>query len=295
MWDSKQLSALAAVAERGSFEAAAEALGITASAVSQRVRALEQEAGFPLLTRNRPCRPTAQGQKLLRYIRSATWLQEELKSELDQTNQAFVWPIAVNHDSLDTWFLPVLAEIAQSEHVLPDIQADNEYHTHKLMAEGLVMAAVSTRAEAMSGCEAKYLGSLQYKLLASPEFASRYFNAGVTSTQIKQAPLLVFNRKDDLLAEFLREHFKVNAKRCMSYYMPASIPYFQAACLGLAYGLIPDWQSKEALAEGRLIDLLPGKTAQSDLYWHSWKVASPRLQRLNDLVVEHAQRLLKSH
>ena len=71
------MDALAAVAAQGSFEQAAEKLGLTASAVSQRIRALEEETGFPLITRTRPCRPTVQGQKLLRYIRSLEWLERE--------------------------------------------------------------------------------------------------------------------------------------------------------------------------------------------------------------------------
>lgn len=293
MWDSKQLDALAAVAEQGSFEQAAEALGLTPSAVSQRVRALEEEAGFPLLTRTRPCRPTPQGQKILRYIRSAVWLQHEVENELAQADKPFVWPVAVNHDSLDTWFLPVLATLAQQESVLPDIQADNEDHTHKLMTEGLVMAAVSTRAEAMAGCEVHALGSLRYHLLASPEFAARYFANGMDKNSLKQAPVLAFNRKDDMQADFLRQHFGINAARCPTYYMPASTPFFQAACLGLAYGLIPEWQSREALANGRLLDLCPGKTAQLDLYWHAWKVQSARLARLNALVIAEARKWLE--
>ena len=40
-----QLEALVAIADQGSFEAAAQTLHVTASAVSQRIRALESMAG----------------------------------------------------------------------------------------------------------------------------------------------------------------------------------------------------------------------------------------------------------
>ena len=292
MWDSKQLHALQAVAETGSFEQAAEQLGLTASAISQRVRALEEETGFPLLTRSRPCYATIQGQKLLRYIRHTTWLQQEVKNELEQRESPYIWPIAVNHDSLDTWLLPVLAEVAQIEPLLPDIQADNEEHTHKLMNEGRVMAAVSIYSQAMAGCEVHHLGSLTYRLLASPAFVQRYFINGITRYNLQHAPLLVFDRKDELQARFLRQQFGLGMGRCAKVYIPATASFFQAVKLGLGYGMIPDWQGWQDVKAGHLIDLCPNQTVQLHLYWHCWKAQSPRLERLNKCVVEAARRLL---
>ncbi len=292
MWDSKQLGALSAVVAQGSFEQAAEVLGLTASAVSQRVRALEAETGCLLVTRNRPCRPTVQGQKLMRYIRSMEWLEQETRNELEQKDRPYVWPIATNHDSLDTWLIPALAEVAKSEPFLPDIQADNEEHTHKWMAEGRVMAAVSTRAQAMAGCEIHLLGRLNYRLLASPEFAERYFSGGVDKQSLKEAPLVVFDRKDNLQAEFLQRHFALNTKRCRMVYIPATTPFYQAVCLGLGYGMIPDWQGGAAWRSGDLVDLCPGQTAVVDLYWHCWKAQSPRLAVFNEKMVAVARRLL---
>ena len=292
MWDSKQLRALQAVADMGSFEQAAEQLGITASAVSQRIRALEAETGFPLITRSRPCSATVQGQKILRYIRHTTWLQQEVQNELSQHNRPFNWPIAVNHDSLETWLLPVLAEVAQSEAILPDIQADNEEHTHKLMNEGRVMAAVSTRAQAMAACEVHALGSLGYRLLAAPAFVQRYFADGVTRHNLQNAPLLVFDRKDELQAHFLRQQFGLGMGRCAKAYIPATASFFQAVKLGLGYGMIPDWQGYQAIQTGHLVDLCPNHAVQLHLYWHCWVAQSPRLARLNQQVVHVARRVL---
>ena len=52
-----QLAAFAAVLEEGSFEAAARRLCVTPSAVSQRIKALEDRLGQVLLVRQPPCRP----------------------------------------------------------------------------------------------------------------------------------------------------------------------------------------------------------------------------------------------
>jgi hypothetical protein len=51
-----QLAALAAVVEFGGFDAAAERLHVTPSAVSQRIKALEQRVGQVLVIREKPCK-----------------------------------------------------------------------------------------------------------------------------------------------------------------------------------------------------------------------------------------------
>ena len=147
-WDFKQWSALAAAAESGSFEQAAAQLNITASAVSKRIRDLEEAAGAVLLTRARPCRPTAEGQRLLRYWRQMMSLQQALENEWSE--RAAVLSLAVNHDSLDTWLLPVLAQTVAKENMLLDIQTDDQDYTLQLLAEGRVMAAVSRLAGLVS-------------------------------------------------------------------------------------------------------------------------------------------------
>lgn len=149
-WDGKQMAALAAAADSGSFEQAAAQLRITPSAVSQRIRALEEAAGALLLSRSRPCRPTEHGRRLLRYWRQVMSLQQELDNELQQQSSQLA--LAANHDSLDTWLLPLLAEAAAEEQLLLDIQAEDQEHTRALMAEGRVMAAVSSEAVPIHGC-----------------------------------------------------------------------------------------------------------------------------------------------
>ena len=59
--DLSQLRALAAVVDEGSFDAAASALHLTPSAVSQRIKALEQSAGRVLVRRTKPTEATEAG------------------------------------------------------------------------------------------------------------------------------------------------------------------------------------------------------------------------------------------
>ena len=72
-----QLDALVAIADHGSFDAAARQLHITPSAVSQRIRALEAAAGQVLISRATPCRPTPHGEWLVRLGRQTRLLYAE--------------------------------------------------------------------------------------------------------------------------------------------------------------------------------------------------------------------------
>src|SRR6516162_5283324 len=101
-----QLDALVAIADAGSFEAAARALHVTPSAVSQRIRALEAAAGQVLVSRGAPCRPTGHGERLVRLGRQTRLLYDETSQALTSVT-AVELPVAVNADSLATWFRDV--------------------------------------------------------------------------------------------------------------------------------------------------------------------------------------------
>src|SRR3954467_14031201 len=107
--DPAALESLAALAEAGSFERAAQLLSITQSAVSQRLRALETQVGQLLVVRSRPLRLTAPGKVLLRFARQLQAMRADVSVELGaQATTHERLPIAVNADSLATWVLPAL-------------------------------------------------------------------------------------------------------------------------------------------------------------------------------------------
>jgi DNA-binding transcriptional LysR family regulator len=81
--DLKQLKALQAIAETGSFNDAAEQVGLTQSALSHQIRNLEEEFEETLLIRARPrAYPTAAG---LAVISAA----KKIQAELDQLHERF--------------------------------------------------------------------------------------------------------------------------------------------------------------------------------------------------------------
>src|SRR3982074_2887920 len=181
-----QLAALAAVIEFGSFDAAAERLHVTPSAVSQRIKALEQRVGQVLVIRERPCKPTAAGIPLVRLAAQTAMLESEALAEtgggsVERTRIA----IAVNADSMSTWFTAVLAGLPD---ILFDIRIEDQDHSARLLREGAVMGAVTTEQTAGPGCRVHSLGVMRYLPVASPAYVDRYFSQGFTRETVAAAP-----------------------------------------------------------------------------------------------------------
>ena len=279
-----------AVLDHGSFELAAQQLRVTPSAVSQRVRALESRVGMPLIERTRPCRATASGRALLQYLRRSKLLAEEFASTFAQ-NEAFVHaPIATNHDSLETWLLPALAPVATAEKVLLQLSVDDQEFTHQKLQDGSVVAAISSKATPMKGCEAKPLGTVRYRLMASPDFRVRFFQHGLQREALRQAPLVRYNHKDFLQHDFLHQFCHFNADLSPQLLIPSTQAFYRAVELGLGYGMILDVQQHEL--QGNIVDLLPDAYVDVPLYWHYWQVQSPKMQRLNHALIQHASAYL---
>ena len=103
MLDLAQLAALAAVHRRGSFDLAAADLHVTPSAVSQRIKALEEVTGTLLIRRGQHCTATPTGLRLIRHHDEIALLETTLGADLPNLTQGpATLRIAVNADSLAT-------------------------------------------------------------------------------------------------------------------------------------------------------------------------------------------------
>ncbi|HEV7175242.1 MAG TPA: LysR family transcriptional regulator ArgP [Solirubrobacteraceae bacterium] len=272
--DADQLRTLAAVIDQGTFERAAEALRITPSAVSQRMKALEQRAGRVLVLRTKPIWPTAAGSILLRLARQVALLEAEAIGALgsDGATARPVIPLVVNADSLATWVLPALASLPE---VSFDIVLDDQAHTLDRLREGTVMAAITSQPEPLPGCVVTRLGSMRYRPCASPGFVARWLPNGFTRSALGVAPMLVFDRKDALQDRYLAAHDP--GAHPPRHHVPASADFVRAAELGLGWGMLPDLQSDPLLADGRLVVLDTRGTLDVPLYWQQWAVESGTL------------------
>ncbi|MEW6024065.1 MAG: LysR family transcriptional regulator ArgP [Pseudomonadota bacterium] len=290
--DPRRSAAFIAAVDTGSLDAAALQLRITPSAVSQRITALEQDMGTPLLVRTRPCRPTAPGTRLLQFLRRQALMEAEFLAEQDNDAGPVRVALAVNNDTLATWLLPVLAPILVEEGLLVEFVLDNQGHTFALLEQGQALACVSGEDQPMRGCTVTPLGMMRYRMVASPAFARRWFPDGINRDAARHAPVMVFDRKDNLQTAFLLQHFGLPDGAYPFHYVPASDPYVQAIRLGLGYGMLPQEQCGALLQTGELVDLTPALHVDVPLHWHAWRIQPPRIERMGAALVKAARAVL---
>ena len=291
MLDYKLIEALAAVVREGGFDRAAKALFITQSAVSQRIKLLEEQTGRVLLTRGAPPRATVHGREIIKHYLQVRLLENDLLERTDQAADRGFTPLAIgiNADSLATWFLEVIRPFLIEKKVLLDLRVDDQDQTHRLLKDGEVVGCVSTRNRPVQGCRMDYLGCMKYRMNAAPEFRDAWFPDGLTLEAAERAPALIFNRKDELHHRFLRQYFGRVPASMPIHYVPSSEKFVDLIQAGLAYGMLPDWQSTPLAREGRMIDLAHGKYMPVELYWHCWNVKSELLDALTRRLVQGAQ------
>lgn len=298
---------LATVVAEGTFDAASRALQITPSAVSQRIKALEQHLGRVLLVRQKPVRATEAGQAVVRYARQLALLEHDALAafadlpsdggaggaEAGDTARRISVPLAVNADTLGTWILPTLAAVAARHPVVFDLHRDDQDFTAELLESGTVMAAITSQATPVAGCVARPLGVMRYRAVATPGFVERWLPGGVGSDgraaiALSRAPVVDFDRRDDLQAGFLR-FVGVDASAPPRHYVPASNDFAVAVKLGLGWGMLPGFQSDAELADGRLV-ALGGPPIDVPLHWQQWNLRSQLLDTIADAVVAEARR-----
>jgi LysR family transcriptional regulator (chromosome initiation inhibitor) len=296
MLDYAALSALAAVIREGSFERAALALHVTPSAVSQRIRLLEERMGCALVVREQPCRATEAGRRLCQHVDRVRLLEQDLQGLLPalapRDASRVTLPIAVNADSLATWFAPAVAAFAADAPVLLEVAVDDQDHTAQWLRSGAVLAAVTGSARPAAGCSSRPLGAMRYLAVASPAFIARHFAGGVGAGSLALAPSLVFNAKDELQDRWVRRlcHRHVELPR---HTLPSPQAFVTAAVAGMGWSLQPLALIETHLSGGALVELLPDRPMDVPLYWQHARAASALLDALGRCVRAAASQALR--
>ncbi|MFF0739379.1 LysR family transcriptional regulator ArgP [Streptomyces sp. NPDC004111] len=299
-----QVSTLLAVVDEGTFDAAAAALHVTPSAVSQRIKALEKRTGRVLLMRTKPVRPTESGQVVARFARQLALLERDARAELglpgEESSDEARGPvparlaIAVNADSLATWFLPALTRVPQDPPICFELYREDEAHTTALLREGQVMAAVTSSPDPVAGCTVRALGKARYLPVANPEFETRYLGEGRLVERLREAPVMVFDRRDEIQDGFVRalaadsEGGTPPGAGPVRHYVPTSEGFCDAIVAGLGWGLVPESQAVPLLRAGALSLLATDRTVDVPLFWQQWKLDSPALAAVAGAVVATA-------
>lgn len=293
MFDYKLLSALAAVVEQGGFERAALLLGLSQSAVSQRIKLLEARVGRPVLVRATPPQPTELGRRLLNHVQQVRLLERDLQGQLpalDEGGGPERLRIAINADSLATWWAPAVADFCAGQQVLLDLVVEDQDVGLKRMRAGEVAACVCAAERPVAGARSVLLGAMRYRALASPAFIARHFPNRVTPAALARSPAVVFGPDDFLQHRYLES---LGAAGSFVYHLcPSSEGFVRLTSGGLGWGMVPELQAAGALARGELVELVPERPLDVPLYWHHWRNGGELLAELSRQLVRATERLL---
>lgn len=296
MLDYKLLHALSVVVDEQNFDKAASVLSITQSAVSQRIKSLEQTIGQPVLVRAQPLIATAIGKKLLGHYQQVKLLEQDILPDISgsNNNETITASIASNADSLATWLITAIGDVSHHYNVAVNFRLSDENRTINYLKDGEVFGAISTHDSALPGCTLEKLGDMQYLLVAAPNFVEHYFPDGINEQALARAPTVAYDQKDDMHIKYIENVFglKVGAYPCHT--VRSSEAFVGFAKQGLAYCLIPKLQIQDELNSGKLIDLMPENTIIRTLYWHHWVLLKGVFKQLSLAIISRAQQALNN-
>ena len=279
MIDYKLLEALATVVECGGFERAGLALGLSQSAVSQRIRTLEIRLGQPVLVRSPILKATPAGQRLLNHVQQVQLLERDLTKSIPALSEPTArLRIALNADSLATWWAAAVGSFCADETLLLDLVVEDQDIGLRRMREGDVAACLCSSPQPVAGARCVPIGTMIYMPLATPEYVDRYFGNGLCEASLQNAPAIVFGPNDQLQHRFLAQcgyHGTFPHHLC-----PSSEGFVNLALAGMGYGMIPEMQARPEIAAGRLVSIAPEQTLEVRLYWHFWRHGGGVMDRL---------------
>jgi len=287
MYDYKLMEAFCSVIENGGFEKAAKQLFITQSAVSQRIKLLEEETGQVLMIRSNPPEPTKSGREIMAHYKKVKLLEHDLTNSLhiSDDEKFSTVPIGLNADTLTTWFLDTVADLVKSENILLDLRVDDQEETHRMLKDGEVSACISTRDKAMQSCSVHKIGTMTYRMFARSSEAEKHFKDGLTIESLKNFPVVVYNQKDTLHLQMFEKIFGVEPEEYHKMFVPSVEEYFRSVSLGLGIGMMPMMQCRKYLESGLLADI-SGSDVKAELYFHRWNVKSDVLNKLTNRVLK---------
>ena len=299
-YDPDALECLAAIVEEGGFERAAQRLSITQSAVSQRLRALESQVGTVLIVRSRPLKPTSAGQLLLKHTKMLRLLRADLERDLKELAPSSLGgareeeriSIAINADSIATWALPALTELARQG--LPmEIITDDQDFTHEWLREGQVLGCVTTLKQALRGCRVVPLGAMDYIAVVQTDYAQTHLPNGLTPHNFREVPFIAFNRKDDGQSEFVSKAFGLKRVTLNQLFVPSSEGQVRALLAGWGISILPELLVRSQIAQGHIVNVAPAYALPIQLYWHCWNLESDVLDALSTALMQSATASLR--
>jgi len=294
--DYKLLHALSVVVDEQNFDKAASVLAITQSAVSQRIKSLEQTIGQPVLIRAQPLVATSIGKKLLAHYQQVKLLEQDIIPDISgsKKQETITVNIASNADSLATWLIAAIGDVSHEYNVAVNFRLADENRTINYLKDGEVFGALSTHQQALPGCTLKKLGDMHYLLVAAPSFVEHYFPNGLNEQALARAPAVAYDQKDDMHIKYIEQTFGLKGGSYPCHTVRSSEAFVNFAKQGLAYCLIPKLQIQDELSSGALINLMPEHPIVRTLYWHHWILLKGVFKQLSMAIITRAENALNN-
>ena len=264
--------------DEGSFDGAALRLGISPSAVSQRIKALESDVGRVIVRRTTPIGVTDAGEVLVQAARRMTLLESETQDQLRNrvTNRPVT--VGVNADSLGTWFRPVLHSVAEQAGISLELTVQDEQHSLEMLRRGDCMGVVTASADPVSGCMVEELGTMRYWPVASPSRGQQLPDLGWD-----RLPVVVIGALDRMTDRILEPRGVTAAPGRRTSRIPSFEGLNDAVVAGLGWTVVPV-SSAETFVENGAMVRLASDIVEVPLYWQRWRVESETLGVLTDAV-----------
>ncbi len=287
-FDYKLLAALVEVTEQQSFELAAQKLFISQSAISQRIKALEEQLGQPVLIRSQPILATHAGEQLLAHFKRVRQLEYELVPILspEKPTKPMKISLAVNADSIATWFIDAITLVLKTQLVELNLIIEHEERTLDKLRSGEAVGALSIIEKPLKGYRSFKLGKMEYCLVANPDFIAQYFPDGVNQNSLKMAPAISYDHKDDMHVRYIAKHFNLAAAEYYCHSVRSSEAFVALVKQGVAYCLLPKLQIANELDSGQLASLCPEYTLVETLYWHSWVLVKGVSKQISENIIQ---------
>ena len=285
-----QLAALSAIHRQGSFDRVAAELSVTPSAISQRLKALEERLGTRLIRRGQPCTATEAGLRIIRHHDDIALLEQTLAGDLPGlAAPRATLRIAVNADRLATCVLPALAAV---EGVLFNLVIDDKDVSQDWLKRGEVLGAITSHPGPLQGCDTMPLGALRYRATASPAYVARHMPQGATAEALAAAPALRFNEKAYLQHLWAARQTGGTVTRLPCHQIASASGFVEACLLGVGWSMNPEALVKDHLTSGRLQELAPNTPLDVSLNWQFARLAAPALAPLTKALKASAARRL---
>ena len=259
-----------AVADTGSFTAAAEAMGLTKAVVSFHIRQLEEELGVTLLLRTtRRLTLTEAGklfhQRSVMLLRDAERLQDDVRA--NHAGLTGELRITTTPEYGSQVVVPLLAEFSQLHPDLRVRHVSSSLHADLIAERFDVAIRLGTLAD--SRYHAALMTSFTILPVATPCWLA---NHPVDSLeQLAEADWIIHERLTSPLRWQVRgvdrHPVSFEIRKAPRLYADSAQALMAFALAGCGVALLPEWLVRNALDAGKLVSLLPEYTfAQQGIY-----------------------------